>query len=32
VAELEEQIQRCGQEVIPHARQITPKGEWNTEL
>jgi len=32
VAELEEQIQRCGQEVIPHAGQITPKGGWNTEL
>jgi probable F420-dependent oxidoreductase len=32
MAELEEQIHRCGQEVIPHAIRITPKGEWNTKL
>ena len=30
--ELEEQIQRFGQEVIPQARGIVPKGGWKTDL
>jgi probable F420-dependent oxidoreductase len=30
--EVEEQIQRCGQDVIPHAARISPTGEWNREL
>ncbi|MGE0823564.1 MAG: TIGR03619 family F420-dependent LLM class oxidoreductase [Candidatus Binatia bacterium] len=32
MTELEEQIQHCGQEVIPHATRFVPKGEWNTKL
>jgi probable F420-dependent oxidoreductase len=30
--ELEEQIQHCGQEVIPQAARISPQGEWNNKL
>jgi probable F420-dependent oxidoreductase len=30
--ELEEQIQRCGEEVIPAARSILPRGGWKTSL
>jgi len=30
--ELEEQIQRFGQEVIPQAKDITPQGGWKTDL
>ena len=32
MAELEEQIHHCGQEIIPPAARIIPKGEWNTKL
>jgi probable F420-dependent oxidoreductase len=32
MAELEEQIQGCGEDVIPHAARIPAKGEWQTEL
>ena len=32
MAELEDQMQRFGEEVIPEARKIQPQGGWNTDL